>query len=486
MMKKVITFAAAITLLPVCFSASFDCKDAAHAVEKMICSSSELNRLDEDVGNAYKDALKVPSSVFEIKGSQREWIKETRKCGDESCLIGLYQDRLKTLNDLIVNQKKSTDENTPSIPSANQTEKVVPKSTSDANPPTNSAANTKKSESSGSNFGIYLIVLIVLGSLGYFLKKIFGGTRKSASDSIRDKISSSSSTSNSPPTEYKQQSGTSVEPDSGVVDYDPSIFSADDEATDSEIDIEKSQIEGLMSIKKSRENQVNFDRLLNQIGYPGTNILGQYFTEDPRYESVGDAGLASAWDSCMASSRDEKTQLIFENLQNFRNDPDIYTLWKYILLNQYVAVDLNVSSVVEFSSPFSLLEFIGGDIDDCLSKMREVGNLFLSKQISESNYQDAMKSLVLCYLAASFSCEDSYSYVRNLIHLIATNEPIDDVCFEDGSWGRGEHMQGCRRVVEELSNVRLEAPDGVDPEQDSYFDYVDWDEVADRVHSHLA
>jgi hypothetical protein len=193
---------------------------------------------------------------------------------------------------------------------------------------------------------------------------------------------------------------------------------------------------------------------MQDIGFDGFNVLGIYFKEDPRFDAEGYTGLTGAWPTCMSKNREEKTQKIIKVLHSFQQDPDIYTLWKYALLNQYAATDLEVLPTANFSAPFSLLE--------------------------------AMKSLVLCYLAAAFNDDDTFARIRQLIHLIGNNEPIDGVSFEGTTWGEGEHMQGCRRVVEELSEIRLEVPDGIDVDSDGYLDLVNWDEVAERVYSHLA
>jgi hypothetical protein len=261
---------------------------------------------------------------------------------------------------------------------------------------------------------------------------------------------------------------------------DRSDNSSDDEA------IDKSTLTGVFSLQAARVNAAKFGELMQDIGYEESDILGSYFKEDPRFDPEGHTGLSGAWDNCMTTRQQEKSKKILDALQAFQHKPDIYTLWKYTLLNKYAPSDLLRSEAINFPSPFMLLEQIGGNIEQCLEAMRETRNLFQSQQISEQSYSDAMKSLALCHLAASFEDEDPYSRVRQLVHLIGNNDPVDGVCFDGGSWGEGEHMQGCRRVVEELSEVRLEVPDGVDTEQDAYLDSVDWNEVADRVYSHLA
>ena len=45
----------------------------------------------------------------------------------------------------------------------------------------------------------------------------------------------------------------------------------------------------------------------------------------------------------------------------------------------------------------------------------------------------------------------------------------------------GEYAVNCRRMIEEFTGNCIEAPDGVDYEEDAYFDSVDWDIVAEKI-----
>lgn len=82
------------------FAASFDCDKAAHPVEKLICSSSSLSDLDDRLSEAYKNAAKNLQIADQVKADQKLWIKETRACSDELCLVGLYEKRITELNSI--------------------------------------------------------------------------------------------------------------------------------------------------------------------------------------------------------------------------------------------------------------------------------------------------------------------------------------------------------------------------------------------------
>ncbi|MDR2905294.1 MAG: lysozyme inhibitor LprI family protein, partial [Helicobacteraceae bacterium] len=115
------------------FSPSFDCSKSKIKVEKLICASEELSRLDMELAKTYKDALnireeqlqtediyddsdimrslyecllndcnqsyKLPDSINESETqAQKEWIKRRNTCNNEDCLKNYYETRVKALN----------------------------------------------------------------------------------------------------------------------------------------------------------------------------------------------------------------------------------------------------------------------------------------------------------------------------------------------------------------------------------------------------
>lgn len=79
---------------------SFDCDKATTDVEKSICSSSSLSKLDDKLSIKYnfikKRISKNENNLF-LK-TQRQWLKERNQCGVsssiEDCLISIYKDRI--------------------------------------------------------------------------------------------------------------------------------------------------------------------------------------------------------------------------------------------------------------------------------------------------------------------------------------------------------------------------------------------------------
>ena len=78
-------------------AASFDCAQAASKIDKQICASPRLNRLDSRMGEAFAKA-KRSCPAAGVVNAQRHWLREQRnRCTDEPCLIAAYENRLEQL-----------------------------------------------------------------------------------------------------------------------------------------------------------------------------------------------------------------------------------------------------------------------------------------------------------------------------------------------------------------------------------------------------
>ena len=97
----------ALTLLVVSSYAnkpSFDCskvkKDSSEAI---ICSSSELTNLDNELAVVYKQALPKASKEDMIRANQRGWIKGRNDCwkaeDEKQCMVDEYKLRIKELKE---------------------------------------------------------------------------------------------------------------------------------------------------------------------------------------------------------------------------------------------------------------------------------------------------------------------------------------------------------------------------------------------------
>lgn len=81
-------------------AASFDCEKASSKVEKLICNSPEISKLDDGLAKTYQETLlkvneeKKKRLVIE----QRNWLKQSRNnCSDEACVKQAYTSRLEAL-----------------------------------------------------------------------------------------------------------------------------------------------------------------------------------------------------------------------------------------------------------------------------------------------------------------------------------------------------------------------------------------------------
>ena len=83
---------------------SFDCKKASTTVEHLICSNSELARLDSDLARAYSIARSKSSGSQkdQIVFTQKRWGQDERNgCGEDvECMKATYEDRISLLESL--------------------------------------------------------------------------------------------------------------------------------------------------------------------------------------------------------------------------------------------------------------------------------------------------------------------------------------------------------------------------------------------------
>jgi uncharacterized protein len=88
-----------IILIPgMSMASGLNCAKASSHVEKMICSSYQISRLDEDMAAEYKEALSKTSDSDPLIADQKSWLKNRRNlCKDNYCLKKEYQERITEL-----------------------------------------------------------------------------------------------------------------------------------------------------------------------------------------------------------------------------------------------------------------------------------------------------------------------------------------------------------------------------------------------------
>jgi uncharacterized protein YecT (DUF1311 family) len=86
-------------------AASFDCAGALTKIERQICETGYLSRLDDEMANVYSRALGLSRDVNKLREQQREWLNErNKKCvnmhghnayTEEICLSYAYKSRIR-------------------------------------------------------------------------------------------------------------------------------------------------------------------------------------------------------------------------------------------------------------------------------------------------------------------------------------------------------------------------------------------------------
>lgn len=83
-------------------AASFDCKKAQSAVERLICGDPGISELDDVLGSLYRGVIKSNPATEEIvRRDQKEWLRLRDGCGDAACVRRRYHTRLLALSESI-------------------------------------------------------------------------------------------------------------------------------------------------------------------------------------------------------------------------------------------------------------------------------------------------------------------------------------------------------------------------------------------------
>lgn len=98
MKKLLLVIAGTYFLVSSVQAASFDCAKAQTEVERLICESPDLGKLDEKLAAIYENVIKSGNQAQSIKKSQGEWLRDRNECIEASCLKQAYSDRIFELS----------------------------------------------------------------------------------------------------------------------------------------------------------------------------------------------------------------------------------------------------------------------------------------------------------------------------------------------------------------------------------------------------
>jgi len=97
-MKKIFLLSFLLCFSAQAWGASFNCAKTILYVEWVICHDPEISSLDDDMSEAYKEALTRSSDPKALKASQRIWLTKVRNgCMTTRCLKEIYQGHIKKL-----------------------------------------------------------------------------------------------------------------------------------------------------------------------------------------------------------------------------------------------------------------------------------------------------------------------------------------------------------------------------------------------------
>ena len=78
-------------------AASFDCRNAASRVEKLICADQKLSKLDEELAEDYAAAERRFVTSKQFRNTQRVWLRMRDKCPDSNCIRLAIERRRRAL-----------------------------------------------------------------------------------------------------------------------------------------------------------------------------------------------------------------------------------------------------------------------------------------------------------------------------------------------------------------------------------------------------
>lgn len=88
-----------VTLITPLAAVSFDCRHAVRPVEKMVCRTPELAKLDDDLAIAYRRALSIRTLAERprLVTSQKAALALRNECSEQDCVRDWYLDRIHVL-----------------------------------------------------------------------------------------------------------------------------------------------------------------------------------------------------------------------------------------------------------------------------------------------------------------------------------------------------------------------------------------------------
>lgn len=75
------------------FSAGIDCSHANSTTEAMICNNANLQKLDLKLATVYSKVAKASNHKLNLQKKQKEWLLKRDRCGGETCLSDIYDER---------------------------------------------------------------------------------------------------------------------------------------------------------------------------------------------------------------------------------------------------------------------------------------------------------------------------------------------------------------------------------------------------------
>jgi uncharacterized protein len=98
--RSILRIASFLSILsyPTAATTVIDCSRARTNVEKLLCTSTELGQLDDQMVRAFRETFLRSKDQNALMDDQRNWVKTVRdNCNDSHCLRDAYAQRIEAL-----------------------------------------------------------------------------------------------------------------------------------------------------------------------------------------------------------------------------------------------------------------------------------------------------------------------------------------------------------------------------------------------------
>lgn len=232
----------------------------------------------------------------------------------------------------------------------------------------------------------------------------------------------------------------------------------------------------------------SFEDVCLRMGIEARGLIAGFHDADPRFQGCDPDVFKCSFYSYLKTSSDASVEDLAKILVEYFQNPDRRDFWKYALLTKYINsyADEANCSWEGIPNHWIELERYGGSVEKICSEIIQLNNRLGAGKISSDGYEEEILSALASFLAVGLAKKPDENIYR-LLELVVSNKSIAGAeISRDVECDWGELAFCARRMLEEFTDVRIDAPVSANIEEDGYLDLVDWSDVANEIVRKLA